>query len=162
MKSHVLERETKLYRPLEEVFDFFSKAENLNKVTPSDLSFVILTPSPIRMHVGTLIDYRIKLLGIPFFWRTQISDYEPPYRFVDQQIKGPYKLWHHEHTFEQKDGYVLMTDRVHYLSPGWFLEPFIDALFVRKQLENVWAYRDKVFTELFGKDMVPPAKNVTI
>ena len=151
MKPHLLVKEMKLYRPLEEIFDFFSNAENLEKATPADLSFSILTPLPIKMHIGTLIDYRIKLMGIPFFWRTQISDFEPPHRFVDQQLKGPYVLWHHEHIFEQKDGYVLMTDRVHYLSPGWFLEPMIDALFVRKQLEVVWAYRKKAFNGLFGE-----------
>jgi ligand-binding SRPBCC domain-containing protein len=151
MKPHVLEYKTKLYRPLNEVFDFFSKAENLNEVTPTDLSFNILTPSPIPMKAGTLIDYRIKLMGIPFYWRTTISEWEPPYRFVDQQLRGPYILWHHEHIFEEKGDHVLMTDRVHYLSPGWFLEPLIDRLFVRKQLDKIWSYRDTRFKEIFGK-----------
>lgn len=151
MKPHVLRYETRLYRPMEEVFEFFSNAENLNQVTPPQLSFSFLSPLPMKMHVGRLIDYRIKLMGIPFYWRTLISDWEPPYRFVDQQIRGPYVLWHHEHTFEDKGDYVLMIDTVHYLSPGWFLEPLIDKLLVRPQLENVWAYRDKRFKELFGK-----------
>ena len=154
MKPHFFQSETKLYRPLEEVFEFFSSAENLNQVTPPDLSFSFLTPRPIKMHVGTLIDYRIKLMGIPFFWRTLISDWEPPYRFVDQQIQGPYVYWHHEHVFEDKGEYVLMTDRVHYLSPGWIFEPLIDKLFVSKQLEGVWAYRAERFKELFGKKLV--------
>jgi ligand-binding SRPBCC domain-containing protein len=151
MKPHILHYETKLYRPLSEVFDFFSKAENLNEVTPPDLHFNILTPLPIDMKKGALIDYRIKLFGIPFGWRTLISAWEPPYRFVDEQIKGPYKLWHHEHTFEEKDGYVLMIDHVQYLSPGWFLEPIIDKLFVSKQLEYIWNYRAERFKVLFGK-----------
>lgn len=154
MQPHVLRYETKLYRPLEEVFEFFSNAENLNKVTPTDLSFSFLSPLPIKMHAGALIDYRIKLMGVPFYWRTLISDWEPPYRFVDQQIRGPYVLWHHEHTFEDKGDHVLMVDTVHYLSPGWFLESLIDKIFVRKQLEGVWAYRDKCFKELFGKKPV--------
>jgi ligand-binding SRPBCC domain-containing protein len=162
MKPHFFERETKLYRPLEEIFAFFSNAENLGKVTPDEVQFTILTPFPIHMQVGTLIDYRIKLMGIPFFWRTQISDFEPPHRFVDQQLKGPYVFWHHEHTFEQKDGYVLMTDRVHYLSPGWFLEPLIDALFVKKQLNTIWDYRDKTFNELFGAHTVSSVKNAAV
>ncbi len=152
MKPHVLEFKTKLYRPIEDVFEFFSNAENLNQVTPPDLHFSFLTPLPIKTHVGTLIDYRIKLMGIPFFWRTLISDWEPPYRFVDQQIRGPYVLWHHEHTFEDKGDYILMTDRVNYLSPGWIFEPLIDKLFIRQQLNSVWAYREKRFTELFGKN----------
>ncbi len=151
MQPHVLEFETKLYRPLEEVFEFFSNAENLDAVTSPDLNFTFLTPRPFKMHVGTLIDYRIKLMGIPFFWRTVITDWEPPYRFVDQQLRGPYVLWHHEHIFEDKGEYVLMTDRVHYLSPGWIFEPLIDKIFVRQQLEGVWAYREKRFKELFGK-----------
>ncbi len=155
MKPHELYYETKLYRPLSEIFDFFSKAENLNEVTPSNLSFLFLTPLPIDMHVGTLIDYRIKLMGIPFFWRTMITSWEPPYRFVDQQIRGPYVLWHHEHTFEQKEGYVLMVDHVHYLSPGGIFEPFIDKVFVSKQLEGVWQYRAKVFDKLFGEKTKP-------
>jgi ligand-binding SRPBCC domain-containing protein len=150
MTPHVLISETKLYRPLEEVFDFFSKAENLNKVTPPELKFKIFTPLPIVMHVGTLIDYQIQLSGIPFRWRTLITTWEPPYRFIDQQLKGPYSLWHHEHTFEQKDGYTLMTDRVHFLSPGMFLEPLINALFVERKVKQIFAHREKVFTELFG------------
>ncbi len=151
LKPHVLEFETKLYRPLDEIFDFFSRAENLDQVTPDDLDFSILTPFPISMHVGTLIDYRITLMGVPFFWRTLISDWEPPHRFVDQQLKGPYVLWHHEHTFVQHDGYVLMTDRVHYLSPGGIFEPLVDSLFVRGQLDKMWAFRGKRFAELFGE-----------
>ncbi len=149
--THELVYETKLYRPLDEIFDFFSRAENLNQVTPKDLSFSVLTPMPIDMHVGAIMDYRIKLMGVPFFWRTLITAWEPPLRFVDEQLRGPYVLWHHEHTFEQKEGYVLMTDHVHYLSPGWIFEPLIDKLFVRKQLDKVWAYREKRFSELFGK-----------
>lgn len=162
MKPHLLERETKLYRPLPEIFAFFSNAENLGKVTPAEVQFTILTPFPIRMHIGTLIDYRIKLMGIPFFWRTVITDYDPPHRFVDQQLKGPYVFWHHEHSFEQKNGYVLMTDRVHYLSPGGFLEPLVDALFVKKQLDNVWAYRDKTFTELFGAHTAQTVQGLSV
>jgi ligand-binding SRPBCC domain-containing protein len=157
LKPHVLEFETKLYRPLEEIFNFFSRAENLDQVTPDDLEFSILTPFPIVMKVGTLIDYRIKLIGVPFFWRTFISDWEPPHRFVDQQLEGPYVFWHHEHTFKQCDGYVLMTDKVHYLSPGWIFEPLVDSLFVRGQLNKMWAYRSKTFGELFGEHTVKKA-----
>ncbi len=151
MQPHVLEVETKLYGSLEEVFGFFSKAENLNEVTPKDLSFSFLTPTPIKMHVGTLIDYQIKLFGIPFGWRTLISDWEPPYRFVDQQLKGPYRFWHHEHTFEQCDGYVLMRDRVSFLSPGGFLEGFFNWLFVERQVKKIFAYRTECFEARFGK-----------
>ena len=151
LKPHVLEFETKLYRPLDEIFDFFSRAENLDEVTPADLGFSILTPLPITMQVGTLIDYRITLMGVPFFWRTLISDWQPPHRFVDQQLKGPYVFWHHEHTFKQCDGYVLMTDKVHYLSPGGIFETLVDSLFVRGQLNKMWKFRGERFAELFGE-----------
>lgn len=151
MKPHLLAFETKLHRPLKEVFDFFSNAENLNKVTPTEVSFSMLTPMPLKMQVGALIDYRIKLSGIPFFWRTQISVWEPPYRFVDEQAKGPYVFWRHEHIFEDKGDYVLMTDRLHYLSPGWFLEPLIDKFFIRPRIEKIWNYRDQQFKVLFGE-----------
>ncbi len=161
MKPHVLEYETKLYRPLAEVFDFFSNAGNLETVTPPNVAFSILTPMPFKMGVGSLIDYRIKLMGIPFFWRTHISAWEPPYRFVDEQLKGPYVFWHHEHTFEDKGEYVLMTDRVHYLSPGLFLEPLIDKFFVRGQLESVWKYRGEVFEKLFGQKKVLDTEGVS-
>jgi ligand-binding SRPBCC domain-containing protein len=152
MKPHFLEFESKLYGPLEEVFEFFSNAENLGKVTPTEVSFSMLTPMPVKMQVGALIDYRIKLKGIPFFWRTHISVWEPAsYRFVDEQAKGPYVFWRHEHIFEDKGDYVLMIDRLHYLSPGWVLEPLIDKIFVRRQIEQIWEYRGKVFGEIFGK-----------
>jgi hypothetical protein len=149
MKPHALEFTTKLNASMDDVFQFFSRAENLNQVTPPELSFSILTPSPIPAQSGTVIDYRIKLMGIPFFWRTLISHVEPPNRFVDIQLKGPYLFWHHEHTFEDKGDHILMTDKVHYLSPGWFLEPLIDRLFVRPQLLKIWAFREKRFSEIF-------------
>jgi ligand-binding SRPBCC domain-containing protein len=151
MKPHYLEFKTKLYRPLPEIFEFFSNAENLNKVTPSEVKFSMLTPMPITMQVGALIDYHIKLSGIPFFWRTQISVWEPPYRFVDEQVKGPYVFWRHEHIFEDKGHYVLMTDRLYYLSPGWFLEPLIDKLYIRPRIEKIWQYREGQFNILFGE-----------
>ncbi len=150
-KPHILEAETKLYRPIAEVFDFFSKAENLNEVTPPELSFKIKTPLPIVMQKGTIIDYRIALMGIPFGWRTLISAWEPNRRFVDEQVRGPYVLWRHEHTFEQCDGYVLMRDRVEYRSPGWILEPIVHHLFVKNKVESIFAHRTVIFDKLFGK-----------
>jgi ligand-binding SRPBCC domain-containing protein len=85
-------RESIIRLPIEEVFDFFSNAENLNLLTPGKLNFKILTPLPVKMEKGTLIDYKISIMGIPFKWRTEITDWEPPFRFVDIQLKGPYKV----------------------------------------------------------------------
>ena len=86
----------------DDVFNFFSMPENLVKITPKSLSFTILTPKPIDMEKGTLIDYTISLMGFPVHWRTLISDYNPPHSFIDQQIKGPYAFWHHTHTFTER------------------------------------------------------------
>jgi len=148
-RPRILVAKTKLYKPIEEVFTFFSTAKNLREVTPPNLQFDILTPLPIEMQKGTLIDYRIQLSGIPMRWQTLISAWEPPYRFVDEQLRGPYSLWRHEHTFEDKGDYVLMTDTVEYLSPGWVLEPIVHHLFVKHQVEGIFAFREKRFKELF-------------
>ena len=103
-------------KPIEEVFEFFSDAGNLETITPEFLNFRILSQLPIEMEVGALIDYRLRLYGIPFRWRTKISHWEPPVRFVDEQMRGPYRQWHHEHTFETVAEGTLCKDLVHYLS----------------------------------------------
>lgn len=151
MKPHILETTTIIKKPLNEVFDFFSKAENLNKITPPEVHFTILTPLPIKMFPGTLIDYRIKLNGIPMKWRTKISVWDAPHQFVDEQIKGPYVRWHHTHSFKDLgNGTTEMTDRVEYLSPGWIFEPLINWLFVGKKVEGIFKYREQQLQQLFG------------
>ncbi len=149
MKTYVLEKTTVIEKPLLYVFDFFSKAENLNKITPKEVYFKILTPSPIPMKKGTLIDYKIKLNGIPFIWKTEISEWNPPHKFADNQLVGPYKLWFHEHFFEEKDGHTIMTDRVTYLSKGWILAPFLHWLFVDKKVKQIFEYREIQLKEIF-------------
>jgi ligand-binding SRPBCC domain-containing protein len=146
---HILVKETVINRPLKEVFDFFSKAENLNKITPPDMQFQILTPLPINIQKGTLIDYKIKVNGIPFKWKTLISTWEPPFRFVDEQLNGPYNTWNHEHTFEERDGKTYMKDVVKFKSPGWILEPLINALFIEKKVKGIFEYREKMLSEFF-------------
>ncbi|MCU0423272.1 MAG: SRPBCC family protein [Bacteroidia bacterium] len=151
MKPHILTRTTIIKKPLLEVFDFFSKAENLNVLTPPELHFTILTPLPIQMKNGALIDYSIKLNGIPFKWKTEIEIWNPPHQFVDQQLKGPYVRWHHTHNFKSLDDHTTeMTDIVEYLSPGWILEPVITALIVRKRVEAIFDYREKKLHEIFS------------
>lgn len=146
---HILTKTTVINKPLSEVFEFFSNAENLNKITPPDMQFKILTPLPIIIKKGTLIDYKIKVNGIPFNWQTEISEWEPNKRFIDKQLKGPYRVWIHEHTFEEKDGKTIMNDHVQFLSPGWFLEPIINKLFIEKKVKGIFAYREKILTNLF-------------
>ena len=107
---------------------------------------------PIEMKQGIYIDYRIKLNGIPFSWKTLISSWEPPHRFVDEQIKGPYMRWHHTHSFKSVDENTTeMTDRIEYLSPGWILEPLINRLFVQKKVEAIFAYRERKLLEIFAR-----------
>lgn len=149
MTPHVLIRNIKIKKNIEEVFDFFSKAENLNRITPPELGFKILTPLPVKMNKGTLIDYKIKLNGIPFNWRTQITKWEPPFCFEDTQIKGPYKLWIHEHKFEETDGITRMTDIVNYLSPGGIFEFIPHQIMVKKKVESIFKFREKILNEYF-------------
>jgi hypothetical protein len=149
MKPHTIVRKTIINRPLQEVFQFFSKAENLNLLTPAELEFKILTPLPIKMTAGALIDYRIKLNGIPFNWKTEICTWKENECFVDQQIKGPYRIWHHTHSFRAVAGGTEMTDEVKYLSPGWFLEPIIQALFIKNKVEGIFDYRNAKLKEIF-------------
>jgi ligand-binding SRPBCC domain-containing protein len=130
-----LEAECVLPLPIDEVFDFFQDAHNLEALTPPFLKFQVLTPRPIEMHAGTLIDYKLKLHGIPIRWRTQILEWNPPHGFVDDQLKGPYRQWHHTHRFEPVEGGTRCTDRVLYRVPGgaliqkWFVGPDVERIF---------------------------------
>lgn len=135
-----------LPRSQDEVFPFFADAANLGEITPPWVKFQVLTPRPIVMQAGTLIDYRIRVHGLPIRWRTEITEWTPPYRFVDVQLSGPYTLWHHTHTFEEKDGGTLCGDNVTYRPRGGAL---IQRLFVRRDVERIFAYRRKRLLELF-------------
>ncbi len=111
VSEHVLQREQVLAAPLDETFEFFSRAENLEAITPPWLRFRITSPTPIEMRVGEQIRYRLRLHGVPVSWLTRIEDWEPPHGFVDAQLRGPYALWHHTHTFEQLDAGPYADDR---------------------------------------------------
>lgn len=150
MRTRFLVREIYLNSSIDTVFDFFSKAENLNALTPSKLHFQILSPLPIIMRVGTLIDYRIKLFGIAFNWKTKITHWNPQEQFIDTQIKGPYLKWIHAHSFEVQGNGVLMRDTVEYACPGWFLEPVIHSLIIKSNLNDIFEYRNKKCKEIFG------------
>jgi ligand-binding SRPBCC domain-containing protein len=150
-RRYLLEREQTIRRSLEDVFAFFSDAGNLEAITPPFLRFRILTPRPIAMHEGALIEYRLRLFGAPIFWRTRIDVYEPPHRFVDMQIQGPYRLWRHEHTFEPVAGGVRMVDRVDYELPLAPLGPLAHGLFVGRMLARIFDYRRDRVADLLGK-----------
>jgi len=134
-------------RPLAEVFPFFADARNLEELTPPWLSFNVLTPEPIPMAVGTTIDYRLSWRGIPLRWRSEIAAWDPPHRFVDRQLRGPYRLWHHEHRFEEVAGGTVVIDDVEYAVWGGALAV---NLGVRRDVERIFAYRSERLAEIFG------------
>jgi ligand-binding SRPBCC domain-containing protein len=133
------------------VFAFFEDASNLARITPPFLGFQILTPPPIAMGSGTLIDYRIRLYGVPMVWRTRIEDYEPGVRFVDRQLRGPYRFWVHTHEFNDVPHGTSMTDRVEYQLPFGPLGAVSHALFVRRTLARIFDYRRAVIASTFGE-----------
>ncbi len=147
MKEFTLHTEVWLPRPRDEVFAFFADAQNLDALTPPWVKFAMLTPGLIEMHAGTLIDYRLRVHGIPIRWRTEISEWQPPHHFVDRQLRGPYTLWHHTHTFEERNGGTLCVDRVRYRPRGGTL---VQWLFVRRDVERIFQYRQQRLKVLFS------------
>jgi ligand-binding SRPBCC domain-containing protein len=138
-----------LPRPIGEVFPFFGDARNLEVITPPWLRFKVLTPGEIVMRPGAIIDYRLKLRGLPLAWRSEITAWEPPHRFVDEQRKGPYSLWVHEHRFSERDGGTSAEDIVKYAVPGGGL---LHRLFVKRDVEKIFDYRATKLKELFPEE----------
>ncbi|MEA2459720.1 MAG: hypothetical protein QOC95_2692 [Thermoleophilaceae bacterium] len=144
MAVHVLTREQRLPAPPEDVFPFFGDALNLEAITPPWLGFRVVTPEPIEMTAGTLIEYRLKLHAVPIRWRTRIAVWQPPRRFVDVQLSGPYKLWHHTHEFEPlAGGGTLMRDTVRYALPLGPLGEIAHRALVRRDLESIFDFRSQ-------------------
>lgn len=139
--AYLLTQETPIERPRAEVFPFFSKAENLGVLTPPDMEFRILTPSPIAMEAGREIDYRIRLGVIPMIWKTVIERWEPGAGFVDAQHRGPYRAWYHEHEFREDGSNTLMVDRVWYTPPFGILGRIAHRLFIASMLRRIFEYR---------------------
>jgi len=131
------------------VFDFFCKAENLQKLTPPTLNFKILTELPIEMKKGTLIEYQIKLYGIPVVWKTEITKWDPPNEFEDTQLKGPYKLWRHRHIFKDLGEKTEMTDIVKYNPKGFPFNSILNKLFVNKEINKIFSYREDRILSIF-------------
>ena len=150
MNVHRLEREQYIDRPLGDVFDFFAEAHNLERITPPWLSFQVLTPDPIEMGVGALIDYRLRVHGLPLRWTSRIEDWEPGRSFVDRQLRGPYGLWHHRHTFAQRGGGTVVRDEVDYAMPFGAVGDLAHPLFVRRDLERIFTYRHEAVPRLLG------------
>jgi ligand-binding SRPBCC domain-containing protein len=150
MALHTLVRETLLPLPRPAVFAFFADARNLEAITPASLRFRILTPLPIEMRAGALIDYRLSLRGLPMRWRTRIDEWVPDRRFVDVQLSGPYRRWRHTHEFEDAPGGTRMRDTVEYQLPLGPLGDLAHALFVRREVEGIFDHRNRVIGPLLG------------
>ena len=149
MKEYTLRAEQWLPRPRDEVFSFFADARNLEALTPPWLKFEVLTPAPIEMRPGALIDYRIRVHGLPIRWRTEITAWNPPHRFVDVQLSGPYTLWHHTHTFEERDGGTLCRDDVRYRPRGGAL---MNWLFVDRDVKKIFDFRQERLRAFFPRE----------
>ncbi len=146
MKLFRLHSEVVISEPLERVFPFFANAVNLQWITPPWLNFEVTSPTPIEMKPGQTIDYRLKVRGFPLRWRSEITEWEPPHRFVDEQIRGPYKVWHHEHTFMERDGKTVCEDDVVYAVLGG---PLVNRLLVEPDVKRIFEYRRKRLLEIF-------------
>jgi ligand-binding SRPBCC domain-containing protein len=155
---HTLRREQWIPRPLDEVFPFFSDARNLEELTPPWLGFRILTTGPILIAAGTRIRYRLAWHGLPVTWTTQIRRWDPPFRFIDVQLSGPYQLWHHTHRFEAHTGGTRMTDVVRYRLPFGMIGRAVHTLKVRRDVERIFDYRFERIGELFAAAAVEKPK----
>jgi hypothetical protein len=159
MKTYVLEREQIIHRSKAETFAFFCDAWNLEQITPPFLRFRIMTPRPVVMKKGALIDYQLSLFAIPFRWRTRIEQWSPNDSFVDLQIQGPYALWHHTHTFTSLGpDKTLMRDRVEYRIPMGIFGRIAHALFVRRTLQTIFDYRAAMTAKLLNESVAAERK----
>lgn len=150
MPIYTLRREQFVPVPLEEVFPFFSDAANLQELTPPHLDFQILTPKPIELRCGAVLDYRLKWHGVPMRWQTMILEWNPPHGFIDVQLKGPYKLWSHTHTFRAESDGTRVGDVVDYELPLGLAGALAHALVVRKDVERIFDYRQERIARLFS------------
>jgi ligand-binding SRPBCC domain-containing protein len=146
MRISSFESEICLPKGVDLIFPFFADARNLQVLTPPWLEFQMLTKGPILMHSGRLIDYRLRIRGIPLRWQTRIDVWDPPYRFVDSQLKGPYSFWRHEHLFVPERTGTRCIDQVQYAVPGG---PWVGRLLVRPDLERIFDFRRKKLKQLF-------------
>jgi ligand-binding SRPBCC domain-containing protein len=153
VKVHTLQTENWLPLPIDKVFEFFGDAGNLDPLTPPWLHFQIITPRPITMGQGTLIDYRLKIHKIPVRWRSEITVWEPPHLFVDEQRKGPYIQWIHRHEFATRGEGTVIRDHIDYAVPGLIFEPLLHHFFVKPDIQTIFAFRQQKIQELLKVKM---------
>lgn len=138
--------------PLEMVWEFFSRPENLDNITPEEMSFEIVSDiSNVEMYEGMIVQYKVSpFLGIKMNWVTEITHIQDKVYFIDEQRFGPYALWHHQHHFQEQEGGVLMTDILHYKIPYGFIGTIADAIFVGNRIEDIFQYRKKAVERIFS------------
>lgn len=149
MRNYTLKRETFVRKPIAEAFDFFSRAENLEKLTPPWLSFHILTP-PLQLRRGARIAYQLRIRGVPAKWVSEIEEWDPPFGFVDVQVKGPYNRWRHVHRFSEVAGGTRIQDAVTYALPFGPLGRIAHWLLVARDLSKIFDYREQRVREILG------------
>ena len=151
MRIHLLERSQRVELPIEKAFAFYGDDRNLEPMTPPWLHFEVTSPRPVAMEAGALLEYRLRLHGVPLRWRTRIDSWEPPLGFVDHQEKGPYALWEHTHRFERDgDGATVIHDSVRYAIPLGPLGALAHRLFVRRDLERIFDFRRDTLARLIA------------
>ena len=158
MKTYWLRKTIWLPQPRAKVFEFFSNPGNLDRLTPAWLNFAIVAPASSKMIQGALLNYRLRIRGIPVRWQSEIAVWEPPRRFVDRQTKGPYSLWIHEHTFEERDNGTLVGDNVEYAVPGGRI---VQQFLVAPDIERIFDYRHKMLDELFNPPKPTPSQRTS-
>ena len=149
-KIYTFKQEQFVKSDMETVFEFFSRPENLEKITPHAMSFNIMTPRPIEMKEGSIIDYTVKIFGIPTRWRTIITSYKRNESFVDEQLKGPYSYWHHKHSFESVEGGINIIDEINYVLPLEAFRSIVHALFILPQLKKIFTFRFQIIEDKFN------------
>lgn len=151
MRIHRLEQRQRLPISLEAAWDYFSSPANLNEITPPDFGFRITSPPEPAMHEGQIITYQVKVAPLVWVcWVTEIKCVDERRTFIDEQRFGPYKFWHHRHSFEETEEGVIMTDVVHYALPFGWLGSLAHVVFVRSKLKWIFEYRRKKLVEQFG------------
>lgn len=151
MKLYTIKTEQHFNQSIEKVFEFFSRPENLAVITPEKMNFNIITPLPIEMNQGKIIDYTINIFGFPLRWRSIISSYNIPNGFTDEQLLGPYAFWHHKHHFQEHNKGTVMTDIVTYAMPFGWLGRLTHWISVQYQLKEIFSYREKKLEEIFSQ-----------
>jgi len=153
MRCYRLSIDQKIKLPVDKVFDFFSQPENLEKITPAEIGFQIITPTPIEMKKNLIIDYKIKICGFPVSWKTCITNYKPPILFSDIQIEGPYSIWEHTHIFKKYESGTQISDIVYYKPPFGLVGIIANHFFISRMLKKIFNYRyeniGKIFNQIY-------------